>query len=146
MKNIFFIVAILAIGFYACHSSKTAGGDPGNAEITETYWRLTELMGKPVGPTPPTKKEVHLRLRKNGNLEAFAGCNGVGGHFDLKPGAQISFSNIMGTMIACDDLESENKLLEALRQTDNYIHHGKILLLNKGKKAPLARFEADYSK
>jgi len=49
-------------------------------------------------------------------------------------------------MMACDDLANENKLLEALRETDNYIHHGKILLLNKAKKAPLARFEANYSK
>lgn len=136
---------MISVGFYGCHSSRAAA-DPGNAEITETYWRLTELMGKPVPPTAANKKEVHLRLRKNGNLEAFAGCNGVGGHFEIKPGAHITFSNMMGTMIACDDLESENKLLEALRQTDNFIHHGKVLLLNKGKKAPLARFEADYSK
>jgi len=147
MKNILlFFLALVSVGFYACNSQKAASANPGNAEITETYWRLTELMGKPVGATPAGKKEVYIKLRKNGNLEGFAGCNGFGGHFELKEGAQITFSNIMGTMMACDDLNNENKLLEALRVTDNYIHHGKVLLLNKGKKAPLARFEADYSK
>lgn len=128
-----------------CHSSKPSG-DVGNAQITDTYWRLTELMGKPVPAAPPDKKQVYLWLKKDGNLQAFAGCNGVGGRFEIKEGMQISFSNIMGTMMACDDLANENKLLEALRETDNYIHHGKALMLNKGKKAPLARFEADYSK
>jgi heat shock protein HslJ len=147
MKSLFlFFLALVGCSFYACNSQKAAAANPGNAEITETYWRLTELNGKPVGPTPANKKEVHIKLRKNGNLEAFAGCNGIGGHFELKEGGQISFSNIMGTMMACNELEAENKLLEALRITDNYIHHGKNLMLNKGKKAPLARFEADYSK
>jgi len=130
----------------ACSTQKAANGHGAEAPITDTYWRLTELMGKPVPVATGGKKEVFIRLRNNGNLEAFAGCNGVGGKFELKPGLAITFSNMMGTMMACDDLPSENKLLEALRQTDNYIHHGKLLLLNKGKKAPLARFEADYSK
>jgi heat shock protein HslJ len=145
-RMLLFFPVLLGCSFYACNSQKAAASNPGNAEITETYWRLTELNGKPVGPTPADKKEVHIKLRKNGNLEAFGGCNGIGGRFELKEGGQISFSNMMGTMIACNELETENKLLEALRVTDNYIHHGKNLMLNKGKKAPLARFEADYSK
>ncbi len=147
MKNMLIVSLLVSyVTLSSCHSSKSAVGDAGNAPITDTYWRLTELMGKPVGPTPADKKEVYLWLKKDGNLQAFAGCNGVGGRFELKPGSQIAFSNLMGTMMACDDLANENKLLEALRQTDNYIHHGKVLLLNKGKKAPLARFEADYAR
>ncbi|MEO5685174.1 MAG: META domain-containing protein [Chitinophagaceae bacterium] len=148
LKNIcLFLLSFTATALFACNSQKNASSNTGNAEITETYWRLTELNGKVVGPTPADKKEVHIKLRKQDNqLQGFAGCNGFGGRYELKEGGQISFSNIMGTMMACDDLANENKLFEALRETDNYIHHGKSLLLNKGKKAPLARFEAVYFK
>lgn len=147
MKNMMIAwVVLTCITVGACHTSKPAAGDATDAPITDTYWRLTELMGKPVAATAADKKEIYLWLKKDGNLQAFAGCNGVGGRFEFKPGSQIAFSNIMGTMMACDDLANENKLLDALRQTDNYIHHGKVLLLNKGKKAPLARFEANYAR
>lgn len=140
---LFFVTGLFA----ACKSQKTAAGNGGNAEITETYWRLTELRGKPVGPMGAGKKDIYIRLKKEENqLQGFAGCNGFGGRFELKEGNRIVFSNIMGTMMACDDLANENKLFEALREADNYIHLGKKLILNKARMAPLARFEADYSR
>lgn len=146
----YFLLTVLcftALLFADCKPQKSATANNGNAEITETYWRLTELRGKPVGPTAADKKEVYIRLKKDGNqLQGFGGCNGFGGHFELKEGSRVSFSNMMGTMMACSDLANENKLFEALREADNYIHLGKKLILNKAKMAPLARFEADYSK
>lgn len=143
MRNqLFYLLPLLVL--MACSTQKTAVG---NAAITDTYWRLTELDGKVVPPALGDKKQVYLVLKKENNqLAGFAGCNGFGGHYTLKEGSQLSFTNIMGTMMACDELKNENKLLDALRETDNYIHIGKKLLLNKGKKAPLARFEADYSR
>ena len=79
-------------------------------------------------------------------MEGFAGCNGFGGHFELTDSSRIVFSNLMGTMMACDDLTTENKLFEVLRETDNYVHNGRRLMLIKGNKTPQARFEADYAK
>src|SRR5450432_1813643 len=55
------------------------------ASLTETYWKLTELIGKPMGITPADKKEIHMKLRKEtGNVEGFGGCNGFGGSFVTK--------------------------------------------------------------
>lgn len=147
MKNLLFSIFILgSMIFGSCKSHKpVAGTDPGDAALEETYWKLTELMGKPVGPTPADKREVHIKLIKEGNkLEGFGGCNGFGGVYELKEGGRITFSNIIGTMIACDVLETENQLLEVLRTADNYNLTGKQLVLNKARMAPLARFEAVY--
>ena len=52
----------------------------------------------------------------------------------------------MGTMMACDALTTENKLFDVLRDADSYVHNGKHLMLTKGNKYPMARFEADYAK
>jgi heat shock protein HslJ len=131
----------------ACTSQKNTTSASDNAEITDTYWRLTELSGKTIGSTPADKKEIHIILKKDNNqLQGFGGCNGFGGRYELKEGNRVGFSNIMGTMMACNDLANENQLMEALRTADNYIHKGKRLILNKGKMAPLARFEAVYYK
>lgn len=140
-------VSAIVFVFPSCSSSKSATGTAPDKAITEIYWRLTELNGKPIVSAGPDKKEVYIRLKKEGNLlQGFAGCNGFGGQYAIEDGGKISFTNIMGTMMACDRTKDENKLYEALRECDNYIHLGKKLILNKGKKAPLARFEADYAK
>ena len=143
-KNLLALTAVVVLGLSACSSAKQSAGNP---DITDIYWRLTELKGVPVPVATAGKKEVFIRLLKQGNrLEGFGGCNGFGGSFVMEDGGKISFSQIMGTMMACGDLEHENKLLDALRSTDNYIHTGKQLILNEGKKSPLARFEAIYYK
>jgi heat shock protein HslJ len=145
-KYIQFLMVTVFVITSSCSSSKPATGSAPDKAIADIYWRLTELNGKPI-VAGPDKKEVYIRLKKEGNLlQGFAGCNGFGGQYNIEDGGKISFTNIMGTMMACDRTKDENKLYEALRECDNYIHLGKKLILNKGKKAPLARFEADYAK
>ena len=148
MKNVlFFFLALGSIIFCACNAPKVVAADTGMLEITETYWRLVELRSKLVPrPTSPNKKEIYIKLKKDGSVQGFAGCNGFGGHFELKDSSTIAFSNLMGTMMACDDLTTENKLFDVLREADNYVHNGKHLMLIKGNKSPMARFEADYAK
>lgn len=134
------IVAILW-SLQSCKTTKPAS--TGKTTLHDTYWRLTELMGKPIEIAPKGKREIHIRLITEGKrLEAFAGCNGVGGVYEIQKGYKIHFSNLIGTMMACDDLPTESSLLEALKTTDRYELNGNELALNKGKMIPLARFKA----
>lgn len=69
------------------------------------------------------------------------GCNGFGGTFEIKPDVMhIKFNQGMSTMIACDDLETEQLFTKALLATDNYSVNGDVLTLNKARMAPLAKF------
>ena len=118
-----------------------------NASLTETYWKLTELMGKPVAMTPADKKEIHITLRKEGNrIEGFGGCNGFGGTYETKNNFNISFGSMIGTMIACPALETENELFNVLKTADNYYVIGDTLSLSKGRMATMAKFVAVYFK
>jgi heat shock protein HslJ len=111
--------------------------------LQETYWRLTEIMGKSISPPPADKREIHIRLLKDGNqLQGFAGCNTIGGTYELKDGNQIFFTNVLGTLMACPDIETENALLEVLKATNSYKLNGNQLALTDGKTETLARFEA----
>jgi heat shock protein HslJ len=121
------------------------GSDTAATDLQETYWKLTELMGKPVGPTPADSKEIHIKFRANQKqFEGFGGCNGMGGTYELKAGNRIKISRIISTQIACPQLDTENKLREILEMVDNYSLTTKTLSLNRAKMAPLARFEAVY--
>ena len=132
----------------AQNTDTTGSGQASDSTVTdlqETYWKLTELMGKPVGPTPADSKEIHIKFRANQNqFEGFGGCNGMGGTYELKAGNRIKINRIISTQIACPQLDTENKLREILEMVDNYSLTAKTLSLNRAKMAPLARFEAVY--
>lgn len=117
--------------------------DSSNAELAETYWRLTELMGKPVEAVAQGKKEVHIILKQEDNrIQGFAGCNTINGEYELKPGNRIRFSKVTATLMACPDMNIENQLKKVIERADNYAIKGNMLSLNKARMAPLARFEA----
>ncbi|WP_221391101.1 META domain-containing protein [Dyadobacter sp. NIV53] len=144
MKNVLFYSLLLYVStMSACKTTKQKTAGPESTALTGTYWRLTEINGKPIGPTPADKREIHIKLNKEAStMEGFAGCNGIGGNFEVKEGSRISFTKVIGTMMACPDLDTENSLLEILRSVDNYNLVDKQLVLNRARMAPLARFEA----
>lgn len=59
--------------------------------------------------------------------------------------SRISFGNLASTMMACPaGMEVERAFHEVLRTADNDSHNGDRLTLNRGRMAPLARFETFY--
>jgi heat shock protein HslJ len=111
--------------------------------IEEKYWKLTQLNGRPISFTG--NKEPYMILKSaDSSVKGFAGCNGFGGHFDLRAGNRIAFSKMISTMMACQDLDLERQFMEVLGKADNYSQHGDTLYLNKARMAPLAQFVAVY--
>lgn len=117
------------------------------ASVTETYWKLTELMGQAIPALKEGQKEVHIILKKQDTrITGFAGCNRISGGYELKEGNRIKFTGLISTLMACADMKTEQELLKLLPQVDNYSLNGDKLTLNKARMAPLARFEAVYLK
>lgn len=109
--------------------------------LTETYWKLTELMSKAVGPI--NGKEPHMTLKAdNGRVAGNGGCNNIMGGYTLQPGSRIRFTQMASTMMACQDMQTEDAFLKALNSADSYYLNGDTLVLNRARMAPLARFVA----
>ena len=114
--------------------------------LVEKYWRLTELLGEPV-TTPEGAKEAHMILKKEDNrVTGTSGCNTFNGSFTLKPFNRITFSRSISTMMMCPNMETETKLYKVLETADSYTIKDDVLVLIRGRMAPLARFEAVYVK
>jgi copper homeostasis protein (lipoprotein) len=111
--------------------------------ITEKYWKLTEIMGKPVVKTDGMPKEPHMILKAaDFRVSATGGCNQMNGGFTLMPMNRIHFTQMISTMMACPNMEVESQLAEVLSTADSYILQGDNLQLVKGRMAPLAKFQA----
>ena len=110
--------------------------------ITDRYWKLFEVGGKAVADGA-TMKEPYIQLNSIDNrLQASGGCNGLGGTFKMEEPNRISFSQLMGTMMACENMEVENGLKRALESADSYFVRGDTLQLFRARMAPLAKFVA----
>ena len=114
--------------------------------ITEKYWKLKTLQGKPVTMQDNQEREIYFTLKTDENrVMGFAGCNAISGEYKLKKGNRIRFSNMATTMMACPDLKlNESEFLKVFELADNYTINGDELSLNVGRRAPLAVFEAVY--
>ena len=120
---------------------KTVNPAEGKFALAKTHWKLIELNGKSI--KHKGKKDFFIQLNsKDGRFHGFAGCNNFHGNYAMPKSFEISFSNIVSTMMACPNMDLESKLMKTLEDVDSYYIKGKILQLNKAKLAHLAKFEA----
>ena len=118
-----------------------------NTALLEKYWKLTELRGRPINVTAEMNREPHIIFREKDNrVNGNGGCNNFSGSYTLKSNDGIELSKIMATMMACPQMNTESEFLKMLQMADSYYVSGDTLILNKGKMAPLARFQAMYFK
>ncbi len=133
----------------ACNTNKNSDGNAAGGvatgtaagAITGTKWKLTELNGSPVADSI-NGRAPFLELHPDSVYAASGGCNSMGGAFELPGDGRILFSRARATMMACENMEVEARLGEALAEADNYTIHGDTLSLNKADRLILARFMA----
>ena len=111
----------------------------GNKEIEDKSWRLIELNGKPVTGTP--ERNYLIFHSKENRIEAKANCNMMRFRYTIKNRTQLKIEQgAIMTRMACID-NQEQEFLETIVRADNITTDGVNLSLNKGRMAPLARFE-----
>jgi copper homeostasis protein (lipoprotein) len=113
------------------------------ASLIGTKWKLVELNGILVTKKEVNAKDYFLQLNKGNRFAAYAGCNNMMGSFELKEDAlRIKFSNVASSMMACDNMNTEQEFAKVLETVDNYSLLNGSLSLNKARMATLARFVA----
>lgn len=119
----------------SCAPTSTTVHQPANT-IQKT-WELVSLEGQEVTTSTP----IYLNFADN-KLSGNTGCNTVNGNFTIMNTTQIKFSQLASTRMMCDryDMKIENEILEVLKTADNFTINDGKLMLNVGRRAPLAVF------
>ncbi len=108
-------------------------------QIEDKRWKLIELNGKAVDSTD--KMAYVIFHSKGGKLEAKANCNMLRYTYTISNGFRLKISEGgISTKMACPD-QLEDNFIKMLSGVDNFTTDGNYLSLNKGRMAPLARFE-----
>ena len=154
MKNIFAYLGLIVLFFSYCApaSKKTSTNGTGHvnatavshdsavADMLDGYWKLIEIGGRAVDDSV-NNAVPHLVINESGGrFSENAVCNSIGGSFVVMPMNSVTFANVIRTQMACPEMELENELVRVLEMTDNYNISNDVLLLNKARMSPLARF------
>jgi putative lipoprotein len=130
--------------------SGPASGPPGpgasalprsSRPLEKTYWKATELDGKPV-PAAESTREVYILLGGAGRVGGSDGCNRFIGSYVLT-GHGIKFGALAGTQMACPSTDAtERGLRKALGRASRWSIAGERLELLDETGGRLAQFEA----
>ncbi|MBW7467396.1 heat shock protein HslJ [Pontibacter aydingkolensis] len=141
MKTIhrFFFILLAVVYAQAC-TTKPATPLADDETILDAYWMLLSLEGENV-PESRDNRMAYMRLQERENdILGFAGCNKFSGKYKLTE-TSLQLSDLASTRMSCPYIETENKLMEALRSTTSYRKSGDVLTLYAGNKA-VATFRA----
>ena len=113
-------------------------------ELTNRYWKLTELDGRPV--VVGSGREPHLRFQAaDAHVAGSTGCNSLSGTFE-RHGDRLTLSRMLTTLMACTDTTlsgQEQRFVRILATVDRAGTVGDRLTLYAHDR-PVARFEAVY--
>lgn len=135
--------------FISADPAGTCADDPpgaATADLTNTYWRVDNLMGHAVD-APPGTREPHFVLQggAEARFRATMGCNQLIGSYS-RDGEALTFGPMAGTRMACppplDILEQ--RLGQVLSATRSYGIKGQNLELRDAQGAIIALCEAVY--
>jgi heat shock protein HslJ len=135
------VLSMLLLQRNGAHAANPAA-DP---SFEKTYWKATELLGKPV-PSANRNREAHLVFEQDGRVAGADGCNRITGTYERTAEA-IKFGPLVSTRMACVDTgEIERAFREALEKTGRWKIVGNELELSDSGGSRLARFEASDGK
>jgi heat shock protein HslJ len=141
------ILAVALAAFFcltasAARAQSVQGGERQETArpLEGTYWRATELSGKPT-PAQDPKREAHLVFQPGGRVSGSDGCNRITGSYQVSDA--ITFGQVGGTQMACLDTgDLERAFREALRRATRLTRGGDRLELSDAAGARLAVFTA----
>lgn len=145
-KSTFLFAISFGLIAFACNPARKAGSnnistEDGAAGLTNSKWKLVELYGQPVAEKINDKEPFLQFLTKDSRYSASGGCNTINGTFTLPGNNRIHFSQGMSTLMACENMDVESRLIKVLETADNSSLSENTLTLNKARMAPLARFQ-----
>ena len=96
---------------------QSESGQPAQTQtsLTEKYWKLIELNGRPITLDSGYTKEPHLIFKvADTTVRGNGGCNGFGGNYELQEGNRIKMSKLISTMMACEKMQVEVEYFKVL--------------------------------
>jgi heat shock protein HslJ len=135
MKRIYLLFSLASLIIISCSVFKKDNlpkiEEP-TVQFINTKWMLTHINGKAV--IINFEKPSFIKIVDDKSFKGSGGCNQIWG-VCKQMNTAIQFSNIGRTKMHCDNMQTEEKLLNNLKLAEAYLINGnKLQLLTKDSK------------
>ena len=123
MKKYMLLLVVIGLLAAACSAQDPAASLLG-------AWQLS-AFGAADAPTPAVEvSEAQITFNEDGTVTGNSGCNEFGGSYTVE-GDQITFSEIVSTLVACEDprMIQEQAVYQVLTETATFEIDGNTLTL-----------------
>lgn len=123
MKKYLLILFVIALAVSACTAEKPS------ASLTGA-WKLTSYGPADVQTPAVEDVDAGLTFSEDGTVTGNSGCNGLGGVYTVQ-GDQVTFREVVSTLMACDDprMAQEDAVQQVLTDTATFKIEGNTLTL-----------------
>lgn len=132
-------IALLAASCCPCRKATNKDHKP----LTATEWQVVQIDGKNISTLFSAEESPRLIISADGSFGGYAGCNSMGGQYNMTPSeapsqkdiaGAISFGNIMSTKRYCPNDQVEMALIQTLSEVDAFTIEGtKLFLFDDGE-------------
>lgn len=98
--------------------------DPNRMKLDMTTWNWISTRYNNGKTIEPRKNVFTLTFDNNGSFSATTDCNSIGGKYEVKADKQITFSEMMSTLMFCADSQ-ETEYKKILENTASYFFTGR---------------------
>lgn len=125
MKNLLLLVLVIGLAISAC----TAKNETSSPSLIGS-WKLTSYSHADVLTPAVSGTDAGLTFNDDGTLTGNSGCNGLGGNYKAE-GDQVTFSDVVSTLMACDEsrMAQEGAFHQVLTDTATFHIEGNTLTI-----------------
>ncbi len=123
MKKYLLMLLVTSLAISACAAKQSS------ASLIDS-WKLTSYGPADARTAAVPEAEAGLTFNEDGTVTGNSGCNGLGGSYTVE-GDQVTFSEVVMTLMACDDprMAEEDAVQQVLTNTATFKIEGNTLTL-----------------
>jgi heat shock protein HslJ len=102
--------------------NQPAAVNPEGGDLAGTKWVLTQIENKTDSTvtSAPAQNVPTLEFSDDGKISGNGGCNGFGGNYVAGEGSSLKLTEIISTLMACDNTDIETPYFNALNEAESY--------------------------
>lgn len=122
--------------------NQPTASDPQGDDLTDSKWVLTQIENKTDGviTSAPAQNVPTLEFTDDGKISGNGGCNGFGGLYEVGDGNSLKLSEIMSTLMACDNTDIETPYFSALNEAESFTSANDVLQITSANGTVVLTF------
>ena len=113
-----------------------------NDQLVGKKWHLVSFKGADIQYKEAKSEHAYIEFKDDSTIIGYTGCNKLQGGYELADAQELKFSNLLNTLKACPEIDTEAELLKTVNAVASYSFEDHALIMYDKDHQKLATFKA----